>query len=142
MSAPRPDGDAEDWMIKGECRNHDPEDWFAKRQNRTAIARARTRCWQLCPVRETCLHYALKYQQEVGMWGGLTALERRKLDPRIVTLILRGEKPVELPNASRWEFCGTEKGAARHRRAGERVCRSCLAAEARRQSNKWKAKHG
>lgn len=137
-------------MVKGECRNHDPEDWFPVRQNKKAADRARTLCWRLCPVRETCLRYALKYQQETGMWGGLTERERRKLDPLTVKLILRGEEPVELPNAARWEFCGTDKGAARHRRAGERVCRSCRAAESRRLADRdyravyreRKVKHG
>jgi WhiB family redox-sensing transcriptional regulator len=32
-----------------------------------------------CPVREACLDYALRMREPEGIWGGLTADERRKL---------------------------------------------------------------
>jgi len=39
---------------------------------------ARALCGQ-CPVRETCLEYALQVQEPYGIWGGLIELERRRL---------------------------------------------------------------
>jgi len=32
-------------------------------------------CWS-CPVRETCLEYALENDLKYGVWGGLTPKER------------------------------------------------------------------
>ena len=49
------DGEAEDWMIKGECRKHDPELWFSRLQNATGTRKAKLLCKALCPVREECL---------------------------------------------------------------------------------------
>ena len=33
----------------------------------------------LCPVRETCLEYALTVREKNGVWGGLTERERRRV---------------------------------------------------------------
>lgn len=35
-----------------------------------------------CPYQLRCLEYALKNQDELGIWGGTTELERRKLRNR------------------------------------------------------------
>jgi WhiB family redox-sensing transcriptional regulator len=35
-----------------------------------------------CPYQLRCLEYALKNQDEVGIWGGTTELDRRKLRNR------------------------------------------------------------
>ena len=123
--------DDEDWMVSGVCRNHDPELWWAKLQNEKATRKAKTLC-SLCPVRVQCLHYAVKYNQISGTWGGLTALERKRLSQASIRIILRGEDVAALPDASHWEHCGTPRGASRHRRRKERVCHSCRAADSRR----------
>jgi hypothetical protein len=139
----RPDGEAEDFMVRGECRKHDPELWFSRLQNAAGTKEAKLLCKVLCPVRAECLRYALKYGQDVGIWGGKTALERRNMPAEDIRLILKGEEPIRLPDASKWEWCGTKRGAARHRRREEKVCRSCLAAEARRSNdNKREVRHG
>ncbi len=32
-----------------------------------------------CPVRESCLEYALGYREKEGVWGGATERERRRI---------------------------------------------------------------
>jgi hypothetical protein len=34
---------------------------------------------RICSVRGPCLEYAVRYEIDVGIWGGLTARERRAL---------------------------------------------------------------
>lgn len=34
---------------------------------------------QACPIKTECGEYALKFREEYGVWGGLTANTRRKL---------------------------------------------------------------
>jgi len=41
-------------------------------------AQAKRVCAQ-CPVRKECLEYALRVREELGIWGGLDATERRAL---------------------------------------------------------------
>lgn len=36
-------------------------------------------CCQLCPVRAECLSYALEANEQAGVWGGMTAYQRRLL---------------------------------------------------------------
>lgn len=67
------------------CVGGDRALWFAhtKTQPRqTATARAICRG---CPVRVQCLDYALSRRIWNGMWGGLTAEERR--DPQLVAQV-------------------------------------------------------
>lgn len=40
---------------------------------------ARTIC-MACPVREQCLDHALAEKERWGMWGGLTPIERRRIE--------------------------------------------------------------
>jgi len=60
------------------CRNHDPEIFYAEESvipDLEVIESARAICVG-CPERIPCLDYALK-NENWGMWGGLTASERR-----------------------------------------------------------------
>lgn len=43
--------------------------------------RARDICEQ-CPIREECLARAMEDKERYGMWGGLTPLERRRIERR------------------------------------------------------------
>jgi WhiB family redox-sensing transcriptional regulator len=66
------------WMSRGACRAEDPELFFpAERTSREALAlvsAAKAVCYR-CPVRSSCLSYALRTRQD-GIWGGTTADER------------------------------------------------------------------
>lgn len=66
------------------CSGQDPNDWMEVTriardgQQRADYDEKRALCCS-CPVREECLHEALANPELVGMWGGTTADERRKM---------------------------------------------------------------
>lgn len=65
-----------------------------------------------CPVRDLCLTAAIERAEPVGIWGGLTARERARIEtgPRTMSH-------------------GTRYGARTHRNRGEKPCTSCADAE-------------
>lgn len=69
------------WKERGTCRQTDPELWFAD-SNRRVKARAATIC-SSCPVRRQCLAWALAFDEEYGIWGGLDASQLRSLRRRL-----------------------------------------------------------
>lgn len=71
------------WKENGTCRQTDPELWFADTSRRTK-ARAASICAS-CPVRRPCLAWALVFDEEYGVWGGLDAAERLPLQRRLST---------------------------------------------------------
>lgn len=71
----------EDWRERAACQDEDPELFFPIGDGVAAqkqISRAKAVC-QHCPVRAQCLDCALSTGQDAGIWGGLTAGERRGL---------------------------------------------------------------
>lgn len=74
---------ANDVRGQGDCYEKDPADWYPEEfQNRhtkkAAIERAKAVCGG-CPERARCLAYSLRINDQWGIWGGLTADERRAL---------------------------------------------------------------
>ena len=69
------------WQQDAVCAQVDPEIFFPedKRDSRMAKEICKT-----CPVRLDCLEYAVRNEEHMGVWGGLTAFERRKLRNRPV----------------------------------------------------------
>ncbi|MEZ0096300.1 WhiB family transcriptional regulator [Streptacidiphilus sp. EB129] len=68
--------DSGNWAAQGLCRDlTDPDALFADNAEQQ---RAKTICTN-CPVRITCLSYALDQHIDHGVWGGQTARERRQL---------------------------------------------------------------
>lgn len=68
---------AGDWRNSALCAQVDPEAWFPEkgRSNKDAKRICRT-----CEVRVECLEYALSQEDdELGVWGGLSERERRRL---------------------------------------------------------------
>lgn len=63
-----------DWLDHAACQRYNPEWWFSDdyKKTRTAIA-----ICNVCPVKDPCLQSSLTYPY--GVWGGLTAHERRQL---------------------------------------------------------------
>jgi hypothetical protein len=59
------------------CQQTDPELWFQE-HGTSSYRIARALC-NRCPVRAQCLEYAVKNQEEFGMWGGMSPYERRLL---------------------------------------------------------------
>lgn len=89
------------WQEEGECYRHpnpklwhpdifddDGEEWFddgtiweAFGDTSQFYEEARTLC-EACPVREECVLHALAEKERFGMWGGLTPIERRRIERR------------------------------------------------------------
>ena len=73
-----------DWRDRAACRDEDPELFFPIGTDGPALAqaeRAKSVCRQ-CRVIEQCLAWALAAGEDAGIWGGLTAEERRALRRR------------------------------------------------------------
>lgn len=69
------------WKEYGTCRQTDAELWFAE-TSRRLHARAASICDD-CPVRRSCLAWALVFDEPFGIWGGLNPTERRPLRRRL-----------------------------------------------------------
>jgi WhiB family transcriptional regulator, redox-sensing transcriptional regulator len=70
----------DDWRQRAACRGRDTGVWFPSPSDRFALDVAKQVCAS-CPVRPDCLAYALTLEAHdwplFGVWGGLTAAERR-----------------------------------------------------------------
>jgi WhiB family redox-sensing transcriptional regulator len=72
------------WLAYAACRDSDPDLFFADTDVgsvRAQVEAAKKVC-RPCPVRGTCLSWALDYGPEAGIWGGTTEEERRRLRRR------------------------------------------------------------
>jgi WhiB family redox-sensing transcriptional regulator len=65
------------WRDRGRCKGAEP-DVFYPEDDEDPGAEAKAIC-QVCPVREACLEYAITTREKIGVWGGYTARERRRL---------------------------------------------------------------
>ena len=64
------------WRLHARCRGVDPLIFHPV--NDVDAAQAKAIC-ALCPVQEACLDHAVTDREKDGVWGGLTARERRRL---------------------------------------------------------------
>jgi WhiB family redox-sensing transcriptional regulator len=96
------------------CRRYDVDLFFSTNPNDIQFAKNLCRS---CPEQDQCRDFARR-NREFGIWGGEDEKERTKA----------GYKPKRDRVAA---DCGTEAGAAAHRRAGSEPCTGCLAAEGR-----------
>lgn len=81
---PRPvDEHDREWMFDGLCLNTTVNMWP---RTVSATARALEVCRPpgkaLCPVLATCLEYALANGEELGIWGGASGRERKRMAKR------------------------------------------------------------
>lgn len=63
------------WMLSGLCGQSDPDAWFPDKGGNVWAAK---RICARCPVLAECLAYAVEHH-ELGVWGGTSERERRKL---------------------------------------------------------------
>lgn len=61
------------------CMTSDPEAWFPDKGNLDRANKMAIEHCRQCPVQRECLIYALTANEPYGIYGGLTAQERRKL---------------------------------------------------------------
>jgi WhiB family redox-sensing transcriptional regulator len=68
-----------DWQQAAACGSSDldPDDWFTEPGN-PAHTTAKAIC-DSCPVRRSCLAYALAVNEPAGIWGGADETERAQL---------------------------------------------------------------
>jgi WhiB family transcriptional regulator, redox-sensing transcriptional regulator len=81
------------WRAHAVCIDLDPNIFFppsmrdlkdagvpdaSKVQNRL-IKEAKKVCWEQCPVRSHCLEFALDSHETIGIFGGATGNERRRI---------------------------------------------------------------
>lgn len=64
------------WRQRAACRGVDPDVFYPTSDDETEEAKAICR---VCPVRESCLEYALANRERDGVWGGATERERRRI---------------------------------------------------------------
>lgn len=69
------------WRSKAACLGLDPQIFHALEADELRNAAAKAVC-ATCPVVTRCLDYALEEREKEGVWGGHTALERRRLKRR------------------------------------------------------------
>lgn len=63
------------------CAETDPEAFFPEKGE--SSHEAKKVCASGCPIRDFCLEFALANREEYGIWGGLSAVERRRLAQRV-----------------------------------------------------------
>jgi WhiB family redox-sensing transcriptional regulator len=76
MSAAGAEVDETAWMEKARCRGSDPERFFPSPG--TGFELARQVCAE-CPVQSECLEYALTNRIDLGVWGGVSQRERKRI---------------------------------------------------------------
>lgn len=64
------------WSARAACHGLDPKIFFPVDGEDADAAKA---ICDGCPVREPCLDYALGERERVGVWGGCTERERRRI---------------------------------------------------------------
>lgn len=69
------------WMVKGACyHTNDPDKFFPETtQGLKVDANPAKRVCKTCPVKVSCLFYAIGHDEKYGVWGGLTMAERRRI---------------------------------------------------------------
>jgi len=98
------------------CRGVDVNLFFPDRGENIATAKA---VCMSCPVRAECLEFALVEVIKVGLWGGTSERERRRLRRERGISETRPRPP-----------CGTTAGYSAHGRYREDACQACKDAHA------------
>lgn len=64
------------FVMDGLCGQADPEAFYPEPGSSSVEAK---KVCRHCPVRVECLRWALETREQWGVWGGLSARERRRL---------------------------------------------------------------
>lgn len=82
------------WAARARCRTVPQSVFFPRYENDEAQAQAREVCSR-CPVADECRAYAMAHPRLVGMWGGLSAAERRAARPAVIPppVVVPAERP-------------------------------------------------
>lgn len=102
------------WRDHAACLDEDPELFFPIGNTDPAyrqIEKAKVVC-RRCEVIETCLSWAMESRQDDGVWGGLSADERRALKLRSACA-RRTDSATPIPLRIRWDQSGADETAFR-----------------------------
>lgn len=66
----------ENWQAYANCATADPDAFHPEKGGTTQPAK---QVCAACTVREQCLAYAIENKEHQGIWGGLSAQERKRL---------------------------------------------------------------
>jgi WhiB family redox-sensing transcriptional regulator len=66
------------WRNQAACRGVDPDIFYPVTEDESDAVEAKAICGG-CPVREPCAEYALSAREKMGVWGGLTERDRRRI---------------------------------------------------------------
>ena len=72
-------GTVDDWRELGECRGADLSLFYPDDEDDLGAELAAKAICSTCAVRERCLEQALDTRERVGVWGGLSPRERRRI---------------------------------------------------------------
>ncbi len=64
------------WLDRGACKGLDPEIFYPETDEEADAAKSV--CGR-CGVQKACLEHALLAREKVGVWGGATERERRRI---------------------------------------------------------------
>lgn len=67
---------AMEWVEKARCKEVGTETFYPEKSDHISSRKARAICSR-CEVKAECLEYGIN--EEHGIWGGLTSVERRHL---------------------------------------------------------------
>jgi WhiB family redox-sensing transcriptional regulator len=98
----RQEGFDMDWRFRAACRSEEPDLFFPNGSSGQALvqlAEAKSVC-RRCPVLIECRTWALANGQDAGVWGGMSADERRALRrrDRVDLLLPRGQRLAPPPH--------------------------------------------
>jgi WhiB family redox-sensing transcriptional regulator len=75
-AAGRPGLVAMSWREWARCRGVDPEIFYPPEEDEALMAKE---ICAGCPVQQVCLDHALTRREKIGVWGGMTERERRRM---------------------------------------------------------------
>ncbi len=116
-----------DWHVDANCRGADPGQFFLDTQRTPAAVEVTTRALSICracDVQVECLTDALNRGETHGVWGGLSAKERRLFRRKNGLMKKPGGQPQPITH-------GTNGGYHTHRRRGQQPCDACSQAHIR-----------
>ncbi len=67
------------WMEQAACTKANPDLFFPEPSPPKAHVEAAKAVCRACPVQSQCLEFALVNHENVGIWGGKTERERRRI---------------------------------------------------------------
>jgi WhiB family redox-sensing transcriptional regulator len=88
------------WQQFSACRGSNTELFFPQDGEAQHVRMSRERSAKelcdVCPVARHCADYALVTNEQHGIWGGMTAQERRNHKRRVRLAVTRNSRPVSL----------------------------------------------